>query len=136
MWGRTCDLADLDAVTEAVRAAAEDMGGVDTIVNNAHVLGGGAEGLGNGVEVGQIARATPNLGLRIGGEQLLNSLVGGLLAGTEHGHNRAFLDKTSGDGVADTASAAGDDCFLAFEQHGHSFRTWGAHVLSRPSFQP
>ncbi|MFR3451597.1 MAG: SDR family oxidoreductase [Collinsella sp.] len=38
VWGRTCDLADLDAVTEAFRAAAEDMGGVDTIVNNAASL--------------------------------------------------------------------------------------------------
>lgn len=37
VWGRTCDLADLDAVTEAFRAAAEDMGGVDTIVNNAGI---------------------------------------------------------------------------------------------------
>ena len=37
VWGRTCDLTDLDAVTEAFRAAAEDMGGVDTIVNNAGI---------------------------------------------------------------------------------------------------
>ena len=37
VWGRTCDLADLDAVAEAFRAAAEDMGGVDTIVNNAGI---------------------------------------------------------------------------------------------------
>ena len=37
VWGRTCDLASLDAVTEAFHAAAEDMGGVDTIVNNAGI---------------------------------------------------------------------------------------------------
>ena len=37
VWGRTCDRASLDAVTEAFHAAAEDMGGVDTIVNNAGI---------------------------------------------------------------------------------------------------
>lgn len=37
VWGRTCDLSSLDAVTEAFAAAAEDMGGVDTIVNNAGI---------------------------------------------------------------------------------------------------
>lgn len=32
VWGRTCDLTSLDAVTEAFKAAAEDMGGLDTVV--------------------------------------------------------------------------------------------------------
>lgn len=37
VWGRTCDLTSLDAVTEAFKAAAEDMGGLDTVVNNAGI---------------------------------------------------------------------------------------------------
>lgn len=37
VWGRTCDLASLDAVNEAFAAAAQDMGGLDTVVNNAGV---------------------------------------------------------------------------------------------------
>lgn len=37
VWGRTCDLASLDAVNEAFAAAAQDMGGLDTVVNNAGI---------------------------------------------------------------------------------------------------
>ena len=37
VWGRTCDLASLDAVNEAFVAAAQDMGGLDTVVNNAGI---------------------------------------------------------------------------------------------------
>ena len=37
VWGRTCNLTSLDAVTEAFKAAAEDMGGLDTVVNNAGI---------------------------------------------------------------------------------------------------
>lgn len=37
VWGRTCDLTDMDAVVEAFTAAAADMGGVDTVVNNAGI---------------------------------------------------------------------------------------------------
>ena len=37
VWGRTCDLSFLDAVTEAFQAAAKDMGGLDTVVNNAGI---------------------------------------------------------------------------------------------------
>ena len=37
VWGRTCDLASLDAVVEAFSAAAADMGGLDTVVNNAGI---------------------------------------------------------------------------------------------------
>ena len=37
IWGRTCDLTSLEAVTEAFSAAAEDMGGLDTVVNNAGI---------------------------------------------------------------------------------------------------
>ena len=37
VWGRTCYLTSLDAVTEAFKAAAEDMGGLDTVVNNAGI---------------------------------------------------------------------------------------------------
>ena len=37
VWGRTCDLTSLDAVTEAFKAAAEDMGGLETVVNNAGI---------------------------------------------------------------------------------------------------
>lgn len=37
VWGRTCDLASLDAVNEAFAAAAQDMGGLDAVVNNAGI---------------------------------------------------------------------------------------------------
>lgn len=37
VWGRTCDLASLDAVNEAFAAAAQGMGGLDTVVNNAGI---------------------------------------------------------------------------------------------------
>ena len=37
VWGRTADLSDLDAVTEAFEAAAADMGGLDSVVNNAGI---------------------------------------------------------------------------------------------------
>lgn len=37
VWGRTCDLASLDAVNEAFAAAAQNMGGLDTVVNNAGI---------------------------------------------------------------------------------------------------
>lgn len=37
VWGRTCDLASLDAVNEAFAAAAQDMDGLDTVVNNAGI---------------------------------------------------------------------------------------------------
>lgn len=37
VWGRTCDLTSLEAVTEAFAAAATDMGGLDTVVNNAGI---------------------------------------------------------------------------------------------------
>ena len=37
VWGRTCDLTSLEAVTEAFTEAAADMGGLDTVVNNAGI---------------------------------------------------------------------------------------------------
>lgn len=37
VWGRTCDLSFLDAVIEAFQTAAADMGGLDTVVNNAGI---------------------------------------------------------------------------------------------------
>lgn len=37
VWGRTCNLAEMDEVVEAFTAAAEDMGGLDTVVNNAGI---------------------------------------------------------------------------------------------------
>lgn len=37
VWGRTCNLASLDAVNEAFAAAAQGMGGLDTVVNNAGI---------------------------------------------------------------------------------------------------
>ena len=37
VWGRSCDLTSLDAVTEAFTQAAADMGGLDTVVNNAGI---------------------------------------------------------------------------------------------------
>ncbi len=37
VWGRTCDLTSLEAVVEAFTAAAADMGGLDTVVNNAGI---------------------------------------------------------------------------------------------------
>lgn len=37
VWGRTVDLASMDAVVEAFGAAAADMGGLDTVVNNAGI---------------------------------------------------------------------------------------------------
>ena len=33
VWGRSCDLTSLEAVTEAFTQAAADMGGLDTVVN-------------------------------------------------------------------------------------------------------
>ena len=47
----------------------------------------------------------------------------------KNGDGSAFLDKTAGDGIADTARASGADCFLALEQHGassHRGRTFAA----------
>ena len=37
VWGRSCDLTSLEAVTEAFTEAAADMGGLDTVVNNAGI---------------------------------------------------------------------------------------------------
>ena len=37
VWGRSCDLTSLEAVTEAFTQAAADMGGLDTVVNNAGI---------------------------------------------------------------------------------------------------
>ena len=37
VWGRSCDLTSLEAVTEAFTQAASDMGGLDTVVNNAGI---------------------------------------------------------------------------------------------------
>lgn len=37
VWGRSCDLTSLEAVTEAFTRAAADMGGLDTVVNNAGI---------------------------------------------------------------------------------------------------
>lgn len=37
VWGRSCDLTSLEAVTEAFSRAAADMGGLDTVVNNAGI---------------------------------------------------------------------------------------------------
>ena len=37
VWGRSCDLTPLEAVTEAFTQAAADMGGLDTVVNNAGI---------------------------------------------------------------------------------------------------
>lgn len=37
VWGRSCDLTSLEAVTEAFTQAATDMGGLDTVVNNAGI---------------------------------------------------------------------------------------------------
>ena len=37
VWGRSCDLTSLEAVTEAFTRAAADMGGFDTVVNNAGI---------------------------------------------------------------------------------------------------
>ena len=37
IWGRSCDLTSLEAVTEAFTQAAADMGGLDTVVNNAGI---------------------------------------------------------------------------------------------------
>ena len=37
LWGRTCDLTSLDAVIDAFQASAADMGGLDTVVNNAGI---------------------------------------------------------------------------------------------------
>lgn len=37
VFGRTCDLADMESVVEAFSAAAADMGGLDTVVNNAGI---------------------------------------------------------------------------------------------------
>ena len=38
VWGRSCDLTSLEAVTEAFTQAAADMGGLDTVVNNAKIM--------------------------------------------------------------------------------------------------
>lgn len=37
VWGRSCDLTSLEAVTEAFTQAPADMGGLDTVVNNAGI---------------------------------------------------------------------------------------------------
>mgnify|MGYP002554643275 CR=1 FL=1 len=37
VWGRSCDLTSLEAVTEAFTQTAADMGGLDTVVNNAGI---------------------------------------------------------------------------------------------------
>ena len=37
VWGRSCDLTSLEAVTKAFTQAAADMGGLDTVVNNAGI---------------------------------------------------------------------------------------------------
>ena len=106
-----------------------DAGIVDDRVQATHIGGSLGKGVGYGLERGEVAGAAPDLGLGIGGRQLLNGCVGSLLARAKDGDGSAFLDKTAGDGIADTARASGDDCFLALEQHGassHRGRTFAA----------
>ena len=106
-----------------------DAGIVDDCIQAAHIGCGLGKGLGHGFERGEVAGAAPDLGVGIGGCQLLNGRVGSLLARAKDGDGSAFLDKTAGDGIADTACASGDDCFLALEQHGassHRGRTFAA----------
>ena len=97
-----------------------DAGIVDDRVQAAHIGGSLGKGLGYGLERGEVAGAAPDLGLGIGGDQLLDGCIGSLLARAKDGDGGAFLDKTAGDGIADPARASGDDCFLALEQHGAS----------------
>ena len=102
-----------------------DAGVVDDRVKATHVGCSLGKGLGHGLERGEITGTAPDLGLGIGGRQFLNGRVGSLLARAKDGDGGALLDKTAGYGIADTARASGDDCFLALEQHGASIlRGW------------
>ena len=110
------------------RGALGDAGVIDDRVQAAHVGGCLGKGLGHGLERGEVAGAAPDLGLGIGCGQLLNGGVGGLLARAKDGDGSAFLNKTAGDGVADTARASSDDCFLTLEQHGASILRGCGHT--------
>lgn len=102
-----------------------DSGVVDDCIETAHVGCGLRKGLGHGLERGEIAGTTPDLGVGIDGCQLLNGRIGSLLARAKDSDGGTLLDKTAGDGIADTARASGDDCFLALEQHDASIlRGW------------
>ena len=123
------DLCELLGRVVQERRALGDTGIVDDCVQAAHVGGSLGKGLGHGFERGEVAGAAPDLGVGIGGCQLLNGRIGGLLTRAKDGDGGALLDKTAGDGIADTACASGDDCFLALEQHGtssHRGRTFAA----------
>ena len=122
------DLGELFGRVLQKRRALGDTGVVDDRVQAAHVGGCLGKGLGHGLERGEVAGTAPDLGLGIGCGQLLNGGVGGLLARAKDGNGGAFLNKAAGDGVADTARASGDDCFLTLEQHGASILRGCGHT--------
>lgn len=123
------DLGELFGRVLQKRRALGDAGVVNDRVQATHVGGCLGKGLGYGLERGEVAGAAPDLGLGIGCGQLFNGGVGSLLTRAKDRDGGALLDKATGDGIADTARASGDDCFLALEQHGassHRGRTFAA----------
>ena len=74
------DLCELLGRIVKERRALGDAGIVDDRVQAAHVGGSLGKGLGHGFERGEVAGAAPDLGVGIGGCQLLNGRVGSLLA--------------------------------------------------------
>lgn len=108
-----------------------DAGIVDDRVQATHIGGGPRKGLGHGLERGEVARAAPDLGLGIGGGKLFDGGIGSLLARSKDRDGGAFLDKAAGDGIADTARASGDDCFLTLEQHRASILGGGTYTAQR-----
>ena len=58
------------------------------------------------------------MGVAVAVSQTLEGLVEGLPVASEDHYGRAFPDELLGDGTADAAVAARDDCDLVLELHG------------------